>query len=303
MGKHNGSFGKQYGRVIGKDADERLGYVKKAEISKKEKVKEAKAKKGPKIEEEEERTIKEPLVPLGLQQSLLNVFRDAFPEVLATDTLQPLLQEVKAALYERDFNRAFGTEQYLEAYSIRWSPSRALCYASILSELHEELRENSPVGGVLDCKPPQIQASLATGSSPAPIGVVKVVCFGGGAAEVVAFGGFLRLLHEISSTVSSSTTNEDALENLSLAEKQTEIDVLLVDSAQWQGVISTLHKGLTSLPIMPKYSNAAARAANSALLTHGDMEATFQQEDILELSQAQLAKVVENRNLLTLLFT
>jgi len=302
MGKHNGSFGKQYGRVVGKDADERPGwkgpgYVKKAEAPKKDK-----GKKIQKIEEEEkEDIIMEPLVPVGLQQQLLNIFRDTFPNVLASDTLQPLLQDVKAALYERDFSRAFGKEEYLEAYSIRWSPSRALCYVSVLAQLQDELAGDFKFYGALKFEIIPQGEDAPEASNEKPFSTMKAVCFGGGAAEVVAFGGFLRFLRDASSRI--SMTHTDALNELSLADRPAAMDLLLIDSAQWQSVVHKLHNGLTSLPIMPKYSNAAAKAANSPLLKCGDLAATFQQEDVLALSQAQLAQMVEGRTLLTLLFT
>jgi len=62
------------------------------------------------------------LIPLELQQLLLNIFNDVFDKVLSSGDLQKTLQEVKGALYERDFEKAFGREEYLEAYSVRWSP-------------------------------------------------------------------------------------------------------------------------------------------------------------------------------------
>lgn len=61
-------------------------------------------------------------IPLELQQLLLNIFKDVFHEVLDGEDLKKTLQEVKGALYERDFERAFGKDEFLEAYSVRWSP-------------------------------------------------------------------------------------------------------------------------------------------------------------------------------------
>lgn len=61
-------------------------------------------------------------IPLELQQLLLNIFKDVFDDVLSSGDLQQTLQEVKGALYERDFERAFGREEFLEVYAVRWSP-------------------------------------------------------------------------------------------------------------------------------------------------------------------------------------
>ena len=76
------------------------------------------------------------LIPLDLQQLSLNIFRDSFVGRLESD-IQPLLQEVKGHLFNRDFKTAFGRNDYLEAYSARWSPSRALGYLQVLAELKE----------------------------------------------------------------------------------------------------------------------------------------------------------------------
>jgi 25S rRNA (uracil2843-N3)-methyltransferase len=100
MGK-NGKFGKDYGKVVGKDSKTRPGwkgpaYVKKAEVT---------STRSKKQDEETPDEVLEPVIPTELQQLLLNIFRDGFPEVLNSDCLQPLLQDVKAALYERDFGR------------------------------------------------------------------------------------------------------------------------------------------------------------------------------------------------------
>lgn len=74
---------------------------------------------------------------LQLQQRLLDVFARSFPELLnatASDSnskLSSVLAQVKRHLYERDFVAAFGSEENLAAYAVRWSPSRALGYVSI----------------------------------------------------------------------------------------------------------------------------------------------------------------------------
>ncbi|KAM3418750.1 hypothetical protein BST61_g4724 [Cercospora zeina] len=108
-------------------------------------------------------------VPLALRQKCLNVFRDALsPE----DDDAMLLQEVKGHLYRRDFAAAFGKDEYLRVYASRWSPSRALGYLQILSDVQEKLcegrEENEPL---------------------------KAVCLGGGAgAELVALAAWLSEL-------------------------------------------------------------------------------------------------------------
>ncbi|KAJ6782971.1 hypothetical protein PWT90_10613 [Aphanocladium album] len=65
------------------------------------------------------------------QQRLLGHFTAAFDAVLTAEAFPQLLREIKQALFERDFARAFGREDYLDAYAARWSPTRALCYAAV----------------------------------------------------------------------------------------------------------------------------------------------------------------------------
>ena len=292
MGK-NGKFGKDYGKVVGKDSKNRPGwkgpgYVKKAEPA-------AKAKP---ISAERSDAVTEPLLSIELQQLLLNIFRDTFPEVLNSDTLQPLLQTVKSALYERDFARAFGQEDRLEAYSIRWSPSRALGYASILINLRKHL-----AGLKLESK-----AVGEKGSSQVSANItLHAVCFGGGAAEVVAFGGFLRFFR--GSAPSSQDAGEDesaaveVLSSLTVSDIAA-INLLLIDTAEWKTVADKLHQGLVTPPALSKYASASAREANLSLIPASAMTTVFRSEDVLQLSQGQISDIIgKSPILLTLLFT
>jgi 25S rRNA (uracil2843-N3)-methyltransferase len=73
------------------------------------------------------------------QQRLLNIFSSAFNNVLTSDDFSRLLQEIKQALFNREFAAAFGREDYLEAYAARWSPTRALCYAAVFLSIKKHL--------------------------------------------------------------------------------------------------------------------------------------------------------------------
>jgi len=319
-----GKFAKNYGKVVGKDADGFPGwkgpsYVKKPEPPKPKK-KSAKGSTSTSTEtnEENDDSAKDPTIPIELQQLLLNIFRDAFPGLLTSDTLQPLLQEVKTALYERDFSRAFGKSEYLEAYSVRWSPSRALCYLTILADIRKYLTEiiqQSP-----DCKETlktaetnadsqNLNLDPATHSADVAKPGLNTACFGGGSAEVLAFGGFSRYMRDASrmqnrGTDSLTDGEPSMLMNLSISENFPKVNLLLLDIAQWEDVVQQLHNGLAKLPILSKYASAAARAANSALLADGDMSTTFRSKDVLETTQDQLNDVLgKGPMLLTLLFT
>jgi 25S rRNA (uracil2843-N3)-methyltransferase len=112
---------------------------------------------------------------LAMQQILLDTFRQAYPFQDATN-LQATIQEVKAHLYHRDFIVAFGKTDYLEAYALRWSASRALCYTGIFAQL-ETLRTGM-----------EPSANDLHGRSAS-----RVVCIGGGAgAEVAALAAAMH---------------------------------------------------------------------------------------------------------------
>lgn len=137
-------------------------------------------------------------VPYNLQQRLLDVFGTTLASTLASPHLSDALQALKRSLFERDFAGAFGgvdntrtpadqagnqsTDGHenpptpgdislLDAYAARWSPTRALCYASVLgSPLVQE----------------QWQGESSETERP-----LRLVAIGGGAAETVAFGALL----------------------------------------------------------------------------------------------------------------
>ncbi|KAG7054693.1 DUF3115 domain-containing protein [Colletotrichum scovillei] len=81
------------------------------------------------------------VLPLIHQQRLLASFASAFQPVLASPAFATILQEVKAALYARDFDAAFTSAkpESLDAYAARWSPTRALAYAVVLLGIAEHL--------------------------------------------------------------------------------------------------------------------------------------------------------------------
>lgn len=97
---------------------------------------------------------------------LLDAFERTYASTLADKGLDARIQLVKDALYRRSYIEAFDSKEKLEAYVIRWSPSRALAYASIL--------ESKDVLKQLFCK-----------------GDVEILCIGGGAgAELAALSRF-----------------------------------------------------------------------------------------------------------------
>jgi 25S rRNA (uracil2843-N3)-methyltransferase len=266
-------------------------------------VKKSEPKAKANTKEADNATVLPSLVPVQLQQLLLDIFRYTFAEVLNSDDLQPLLQDVKAALYDRDFARAFGKPEYLEAYSSRWSPSRALCYVSILVDLRTELLELSLLSTVQPDGSPKGKSDRSDAITSYCKPNLNVVSFGGGAAEVVAFGGYLKCLHDLSRTVKDNVAVE-SLSNLSVTDIEPKIDLLLIDTAQWGDVVGMLDEGLTTPPHLSKYASKLAREANTPLISVGAIATTFRSVDLLELGQSQLDDIVGREpTLLTLLFT
>jgi len=74
------------------------------------------------------------------QQVFLDVFSSTFATVLGARDFNAQLQELKAALFARDFEGAFAREAALDVYAARWSPTRALCYGRILRGLAGHLK-------------------------------------------------------------------------------------------------------------------------------------------------------------------
>jgi 25S rRNA (uracil2843-N3)-methyltransferase len=93
----------------------------------------------------------------------------------------------------------------MEAYAVRWSPSRALCYAAVLAELCEEFGEETCIQVLLKREP--INADRSSESSWNVARPAQAVCFGGGAAEIMAFGALLRYLHPASDTMTTQSVS------------------------------------------------------------------------------------------------
>ncbi|KAJ8117374.1 hypothetical protein OPT61_g1417 [Boeremia exigua] len=216
-------------------------------------------------------------IPPETQQLILNIFRNSFRERLESD-IQPLLQEVKGHLFDRNFNDAFGREDYLEAYAARWSPSRALGYLGVLWRMRESL------GLVHDTKedPEETEDDFRKSW--------KVVCLGGGAgAEIGTLGGLHRLL---------SDEQEEAGGG-----QPKNIEVMAIDSAAWGNVVDQLATHITTPPPLSKYASTAVQAANRPLADPSAFTTSFHQHDVLTMEAKTLATALEGANLVTLMFT
>lgn len=240
----------------------------------------------------------------------MNIFQSTFNSVLSSGNFNTILQQVKTALFNRDFDKAFGSEEYLDAYAARWSPTRALCYASVLAGIEPYLTECTTtsttttaveqVGQVVvgDVDPSKDDVHDAAKHDDS-VGVtttattLKVLAIGGAAAEAVALGSFLSQQNQ-----SQREASHPPLYG----------DITLLDIAPWASVVEKLRVGLTTPPTLSKYASAAAQAANTALVRPDQLQnITFRQHDVLALSKEDLMSLVATPQkqlvLVTLLFT
>ncbi|KAI1380917.1 hypothetical protein F4677DRAFT_204642 [Hypoxylon crocopeplum] len=224
------------------------------------------------------------------QQRLLNIFNDSFREVLGDDDFSIVLQKVKQALYNRDFEAAFSSEQHLEVYAARYSPPRALCYDRILSLIAGHLEQLS----LADEGEDEVERGRASPTvdqeedddddghkdETGHDATLKMLGIGGGAAEIVAFGNYL---HDAGTSVGG--------------------DLTLLDIGPWGEVVRTLHVGLTTPPPLSKYASAAAKASNAALVEpSARLKLTFERQDVLELNSEALSKLLGQTPLLVTMF-
>lgn len=194
------------------------------------------------------------------------------------------MQEIKTALFNRDFAAAFGREAYLEAYAARWSPPRALCYAAVLEGLKGELAEleiledlgaGEEASNDLEAQGGDVQEA----EERHPKRNLKMVALGGCAAEHVAFASFL-----------SRNSLHGAL--------------TLLDSAPWVPVTTLLQNAITTPAPISQYASEARKAANEALIQPAQLVVDFQQKDVLNIDKQQLQESIgETKCLVSILFT
>lgn len=246
----------------------------------------------------------EHVLPVELERLILEIFRTTFPAANDFEALKPTLQEINDALSRGNFDTAFGREEFLEAYAIRWSPSRALAYAQLLTWICEDREDDACL------------RQLVGGGGDEHKKPARVVCFGGGAAELMAFSAALRHLRRPSAAgrpvLPSEIDVSEDLKTLSVSEaaapssslSPTLLDLHLLDTADWSSVLARLYTGLTTPPALSKYASAAARAANASFLSHGAVKHTLTRTDILGCSTESLSETIgSDPALLTLFLT
>ncbi|KAK0388297.1 hypothetical protein NLU13_4542 [Sarocladium strictum] len=204
------------------------------------------------------------------QQQLLDIYAAAFADTLARDDFSRLLQEIKQALFNRDFATAFGRTDYLEAYAARWSPTRSLGYAAVFKGLEEHFRE------VIHVEEPRASEPENPDS---PGSRLRMLCIGGCAAEHVAFASFLQ-----DSSLQGTLT--------------------LLDSAPWPSITEKLQQHLTNPPALSPYASASAKSSNHAFLPTSQLSLHIEQQNALSLSKEDVVRLTGGPpNVVTMLFT
>ena len=249
---------------------------------------------------------KSKIVPVELQQLLLNVFKNTFRENY-NSKLSGLIQRTKQHLFSREFNKAFGSEDLREAYAVRWSPSRALAYTQIfynLTPLTRRLVSDFGDQGSTD----QPQDALATAQNTAEDAEDprdksdRIVCIGAGAgAEIVALGGYLSLLSNHPVSDPQEAISQDGGLDRTISPQRLEITA--IDIADWGSVVDRLQSNVTAAPPLSQYASAEAKAANTALIRPNAMVLNFIKQDVLSIAMDQMPAIFADALLVTLMFT
>lgn len=260
-------------------------------------------------------------ISIKLQQLLLDIITNTFKARLNGD-LNVLIKEVKQNLYHRDFCNAFGKQDYLEAYVIRWTATRALAYLDIFQKLPQLgctiLTESSPgltthTLGIArqrceeaECSAPSDpvphiaetnasrQEKLYSCESENSHVATQVVCLGGGAgAELLALAGHLTLVN--SSICADIQTG---------SRKPAKLKVTAIDIADWSNVVDRLHLAITADPSLSKPTSSDMEAINMPWVDPNMYEVRFIKQDVLQIEEStEMQAILRRARLVTIMFT
>lgn len=261
-------------------------------------------------------------ISIKLQQFLLDIITKTFKASLNGD-LNVLIREVKQSLYHRDFRNAFGKQDYLEAYAIRWSAARALAYLDIFQKIPQlsftNLIESSPGLEIHTLKIACESCEEANCSTPlAPVAppttktnpskqeklqpcesenshvATQVVCLGGGAgAEILSLAGHLTLVN--------SSLCADIRAG---SRKPAKLKVTAIDIADWSSVVDRLHSATTAYPSRSKHTSSATEAINMPWVDPDLYEVRFLKQDVLQIEEsAEMQGILRRARLVTIMFT
>lgn len=160
--------------------------------------------------------------------------------------LNQTIQDVKSSLYNREFLNAFDSDEKRVAYCCRWSPSRAVAYASVFASL-------KPLRKILQCQIYNEDEDSENDSESeqedhdddvvhrmSNLNIeqkdTNVLCIGGGAGgELVALASIFTPSRDFSAKYSTSKDKKTP----------ANLNVSLVDIADWSIVLNRLEKALT----------------------------------------------------------
>ena len=236
--------------------------------------------------------IQQQYLPLQLQQSILNILRTAFPVCQDYEAIKPILQEIRLAIYNGDSEQAFSRPDQSEAYAVRWSSVRALCCATVILEILQGFPEETWAKNFLD---------HAHDSETSP----RATCLGGGATELLTFATVVRHVRHLTG-LHIQTDGQHVTDEVSQiqASYSRGLDLYLVDRADWAPAISSLEKGLLAPPVLSKYASQSAIQNNASFSASDDLRVSFQQSDVLDVGQQDLAATIgQAPTLVTLFFT
>jgi 25S rRNA (uracil2843-N3)-methyltransferase len=109
------------------------------------------------------------------EQAVVDLFTNAFSPLLTSESLKERIQAVKTHLYNRDYLAAFGELDNLQAYVVRWSPARALCYRWVFMEgACDEITRVFEFGGRKNKKVKNV-VSLGAGAGGELVGMIAAV--------------------------------------------------------------------------------------------------------------------------------
>lgn len=229
------------------------------------------------------------------QQLILDTIRTTFPAAEEFNSLIPVLRAVREALEQNDYCKAFENDEFLEAYTIRWTPSSALTIANVLAWICSEMGEAAWVHQFLH----------NDGQKPS-----QMVCFGRGGSDLLACVALLKYSHQIKlanchqPSPSDAITQDMSSQGDSAYKDNVLVDLNLIDRHDWSGIVTKLHHTLTHAPPLSKHATAKAHASNISAIPAHAINLAVNHLNILESGMADLrAMIGPNPALITLFFT
>lgn len=186
------------------------------------------------------------------------------------------IQQVKTDLFNREYLKAWDSDEKREAYAIRWSSSRALAYGCLLAE-QRDIRNclfEKQHDYVEDEDEDEDKSNNTINQH-----VKNILCIGAGAGgEVIG----------LSSMISKFLQKQEISE---LRANERFFKVHAVDIANWRNIINDIDTYVNDNWIKPNNINTAVNK----------VELKFDNKDVLKMSHEELN--LKNLNLITSMFT